>query len=107
MADVFNYTSDEARDEVRSIVNLSLHTYGLDYEMGIAVEEMSELTKEISKNTRGFDNIEALKEEIADVLNTCNTLIQGFDISPIEIISLREQKMQRLKHRIQSAGENT
>ena len=33
----------------------------------MAMEEMSELTKELSKNLRGADNAKALAEEIADV----------------------------------------
>lgn len=33
----------------------------------LAVEEMSELSKELSKNYRGEDNISAISEEMADV----------------------------------------
>ena len=41
--------------------------YGLSYEMVVAIEELSELTKELCKEMRGRGNKEAIAEEMADV----------------------------------------
>ncbi len=45
----------------------AVRTYGKQSQLVMAMEEMSELTKELSKSLRGTDNAEALAEEIADV----------------------------------------
>lgn len=45
----------------------AVRAYGKQSQLVMAMEEMSELTKELSKNLRGADNSKALAEEIADV----------------------------------------
>ena len=45
----------------------AVRAYGKQSQLVMAMEEMSELTKELSKNLRGADNAKALAEEIADV----------------------------------------
>lgn len=41
--------------------------YGINNQLQIAIEEMSELTKEICKHNRKFNNTAMLIDEIADV----------------------------------------
>ena len=41
--------------------------YGIKIQIVIAIEEMSELTKELTKTLRGYDRQENIIEEIADV----------------------------------------
>ena len=41
--------------------------FGLAYEMVVAIEELSELTKELTKEMRGRGDEEAIAEEMADV----------------------------------------
>lgn len=41
--------------------------YGENSRLLLAIEEMSELTKELVKRVRGRDNMAAISEEIADV----------------------------------------
>ena len=41
--------------------------WGKQAQQIMATEEMAELTKEISKNIRGYDNLDEIAEEIADV----------------------------------------
>lgn len=41
--------------------------YGQSYEMVVAIEELSELTKELCKEMRGQGDKEAIAEEMADV----------------------------------------
>lgn len=45
----------------------AIEAWGREAQLWIAAEEMSELTKELSKNMRGEDNIDAIAEEVADV----------------------------------------
>lgn len=41
--------------------------YGVDAQLNVAIEELSELIKEICKRKRGYPNVDNLTEEIADV----------------------------------------
>ena len=41
--------------------------FGVDAQLDVAIEELSELIKEICKRKRGYPNINDLAEEIADV----------------------------------------
>lgn len=45
----------------------AIDTFGEESQQLMVIEEMSELTKEISKRFRGEDNIDHIAEEIADV----------------------------------------
>lgn len=51
----------------RDTYNEAVRTYGKQSRLIIAMEEMAELTKELSKNFRGEHNIAAISEEMADV----------------------------------------
>ena len=44
----------------------AIKTFGIDAQLDMVVEEMSELTKEICKKKRGKDNRVEIIEEIAD-----------------------------------------
>ena len=60
-------SAKEVRSMWHKALKKAVETYGVQSQMIIAVEEMSELTKEISKNIRGQDNLDHMAEEIADV----------------------------------------
>jgi len=47
--------------------NEAVRAYGKQSQLIMAMEEMAELTKELSKNIRGSHNTDAISEEIADV----------------------------------------
>ena len=49
------------------ILKQTIEHFGTDHQLNMAIEEMSELTKEICKYKRGADNLEAIIEEMADV----------------------------------------
>lgn len=51
----------------RDTYSVAVETYDRTSRLMLAVEEMSELSKELSKNYRGEDNISAISEEMADV----------------------------------------
>lgn len=66
----------------------------------VAVEELSELQKEICKNLRGQDNIKELTEEIADVQIMLEQLKYYYEIDDVNVEKVVEQKLKRTKERL-------
>lgn len=62
----------------------------------VAMEELSELTKEISKALRDKLNIENMTEEIADVEIVVDKLKKKFNISDRDIEKWKEYKKSRI-----------
>ena len=56
-----------ATKQVQDIMQKNIDLNGAGAEVDVAIEEMSELTKELIKHRRGQRNILAIAEEIADV----------------------------------------
>ena len=54
-------------EDRKKVYQAALRKWGVDLQTMMAVEEMSELTKEICKIKRGKMDLEALADEIADV----------------------------------------
>lgn len=77
-----------------------LSSWGYDAQAFMAIEEMSELTKELSKRYRKRQdyNEEDLIEEIADVLNMVEQLEVYFGESKVE--KVREEKIKRTLTRL-------
>ena len=85
----------------QEIFNKAISTYGEKAQKLMAIEEMSELTKEICKDFRGKLDREHLIEELADVTITIDQLIMMYEISGKEIQQMCERKMERLKERLE------
>jgi hypothetical protein len=87
----------------REIINTykqAIALYGEKAQKLMAIEEMSELTKEICKDFRGKLDREHLVEEVADVLITIDQLMIMYEISDREIQQMYERKIERLKGRL-------
>ncbi|MCL2629661.1 MAG: hypothetical protein FWD33_03175 [Alphaproteobacteria bacterium] len=54
--------------------------YGTQSQIDLCIEEMSELTKELIKRSRGKDNFDAIAEEVADVQIMINQLKVSLDM---------------------------
>lgn len=50
-----------------AVCQRAVDAYGKDHQLIICMEEMAELTKELSKNLRGHNNLQEIAEEVADV----------------------------------------
>lgn len=74
--------------------------YGWGTQAVIAIEEMSELTKELSKNLRGEDNVTYIAEECADVLIMIEQIVTHYGISEKTISANKLKKLKRLYNRI-------
>ena len=91
--------------EVIDTYKKAIETYGEKAQKLMAIEEMSELTKEICKDFRGKLNREHLIEEIVDVIITIDQLMMMYEISGDEIEQMRERKFERLKERLEMVND--
>ena len=66
----------------------------------VAIEELSELQKELTKYIRGKSDREHLIEEIADVQLMIDELKEYFNISQISIYRMKRKKIIRTQKRL-------
>ena len=50
-----------------AVCKRAVEAYGKEHQLIICMEEMAELTKELTKNLRGRRNLQDISEEVADV----------------------------------------
>lgn len=82
------------------ICRAALEAFGERAQMTMAIEEMSELAKELCKRCRGRDNVEAIAEEVADVQIMLQQLVMLFDCAG-QVETFRRYKLERLAERIE------
>ena len=78
---------------------MALDKFGADKQQVVAIEEMSELQKEICKAIRGEVNLLHLAEEVADVTIMLEQIRLMFDIN-YEVCTIMDTKVERLQRRI-------
>ncbi|MEG0839583.1 MAG: hypothetical protein RSF33_07255 [Hydrogenoanaerobacterium sp.] len=83
------------------LLQKAISTYGINSQLDMAVEEMSELTKEICKRKRGKENRAEILEEIADVKIVLEQLKIIFCISDDDIERMVTSKLDRLRIRLE------
>lgn len=93
-----------AAQEGDEICRAALEAFGAEAQMVMAIEEMSELTKELCKHRRGRDNVEAIAEEIADVEIMLQQMVILFDCAE-QVETFRRYKLERLAERIEGAKQ--
>lgn len=82
------------------LLEKAIRTYGKRLQMIVAVEELSELQKEICKRQRGADNKTAIAEEIADVEIMLAQLKIMFDCKD-EVAAWKRRKIKRLAENLE------
>jgi predicted DNA-binding protein len=87
------------------ILKKAIDTYGEDMQLNVAIEEFSELTKEICKHKRGKENTEAIIEEMADCYIMLEQMKMIFGIGSTVISDEISRKISRLEHRLNSEEE--
>lgn len=85
------------RDE---ILKKALQHYGANSQRIVAIEEMSELTKELCKVSRGEENIAHIAEEIADVRIMLDQMEILFDCAGAAA-AYQAAKVERLRKRLE------
>lgn len=66
-------------NERKALYKKTIEEFGRDIQIVIAIEEMSELTKELTKMIRGYNRRDKLIEEIGDVKIMLETIEMIFD----------------------------
>ncbi|MCQ2113329.1 MAG: hypothetical protein MJY95_08330 [Bacteroidaceae bacterium] len=75
-------------------------TFGRMNQTIVAIEELSELQKELTKHLRGIGRNECLAEEMADVQIVMEQLLLIFDNGK-EVQEEKNRKLKRLEERIE------
>lgn len=84
------------------IFRAALETFGAEAQVMMAIEEMSELMKELCKHHRGHDNVKAIAEEITDVEIMLRQMVMLFDCKET-VDKYRQYKLERLARRVEEA----
>jgi hypothetical protein len=84
----------------------AIETYGKDMQLNVAIEELSELIKEICKHKRGRNNREAIVEELVDCYIVMDEIALIFEITDDEIFEGQIRKIERLEKRLEEESEN-
>lgn len=89
-----------------TIYERAIEAYGKEMQLTVAVEELSELIKEICKNKRGSANIESITEEMADCYIMLDQIAFIFGIKPCDISAVIDEKLARLERRLSERNKN-
>lgn len=79
----------------RDIYTTAFKKFGKEHQLVLCMEEMAELTKELSKNIRGSKNVTNISEEMADVEIMLEQLRVIFG-NCSEVDTIKEEKLIRL-----------
>lgn len=93
------------RKEIIDTYKQAIETYGVRAQKLMAIEEMSELAKEICKDFRWKLDREHLIEEMADVLIMLDQMLLLYKISGEEVGLMRIKKVERLKERLEKQND--
>ena len=88
--------------KTNDLYRLAIDRYGVAAQCVVAVEELSELQKEICKQLRDGGDLNALAEEIADAKIMIEQVIKAFGIKQ-EAEAWRRLKLERLERRLSDA----
>ena len=99
-------TADVVEERKMIIYERAIEAYGKDMQLTVAVEELSELIKEICKNKRGVDNTDHITEEVADCYIMLKQIAIIFGIKHCDISAVVDEKLARLERRLKERIEN-
>ena len=91
-------------EERAKVYTDALSTFGPNMQLIVALEEMSELQKEITKALRGNLHPMHLAEEVADATIMLEQLRQIFNINE-EVCDMMDKKIARLAFRVEDAKQ--
>ena len=89
-------------EDRKKVYQSALRKWGVDLQTMMAVEEMSELTKEICKIKRGKIDLDALADEIADVTIMLEQLREIYGLNDA-VCDHMDAKILRLQSRVGGA----
>ena len=83
---------------LRQILSKAISEWGIEAQTNLAIEEMGELIVAINHHRRGRVGMDAVQEEIADVMIAMKQLAMIY--GELGVDKFIEQKTQRLKQRL-------
>lgn len=83
------------------VLKQAIDIFGMDMQLNVAVEELSELTKEICKYKRGNKNLSNIIEEMADCYIMLEQMKIMFELGSTVIKDKIHEKIERLYKRIE------
>ena len=89
-----------------NILERAIEAYGADMQLTVAVEELSELIKELCKFKRGSDNRDNIIEELTDCYIVMEQIEIIFNITGKEMCNKLDEKFKRLERRIAERDRN-
>lgn len=89
-------------DKQIKTLNQAIQTYGKNSQVDKAIEEMSELTKELLKERQNKGSAEHIMEELADVIIMMYQLMMIFNIADFD--HCIDYKIKRLARRLNNNG---
>jgi len=98
--------TDSEREEIYA---RTMETWGVDSQVKMAIEEMSELTQALCKTWRDVaaenpeEVVADIREKLADVINMSAQLARMYGEE--EVSRIRDEKLMRLRERIKSEEE--
>ena len=84
--------------ELEQILEKAISKYGIDAQTNLAIEEMGELIVAINHNNRGRVGLEAVQEEIADVMIAMRQLAMIYGKEGVS--NFIKKKAERLEKRL-------
>ena len=89
----------------RQILGRAVSFYGSEIQRVIAIEELSELQKELCKSLRGQTDRQHIAEEIADVQIMLEQMMILYELH-YDVVAWRWKKVDRLWNRLARDGKN-
>lgn len=83
------------------VLKRAINQFGMDMQLNVAIEEFSELIKEICKHKRGADNISHIIEEMADCYIMLEQMKIMFELGSTVINDTMNIKIERLKQKLE------
>ena len=87
----------------KEILETALSVYGSEIQRIVAIEELSELQKELCKSIRGQTDKQHIAEEIADVQIMMEQMMILYELH-YYVASWKQKKMDRLRDRLARDG---
>jgi NTP pyrophosphatase (non-canonical NTP hydrolase) len=81
------------------LYQMVIDKWGVDAQLTVVIEELSELAKEVCKIKRGMGTLVNIAEEVADVEIMCEQLRYIYDIDSV-VDEWKQSKLTRLANRL-------
>jgi len=89
----------------KEVLEAALSAYGSEIQRVVAIEELSELQKELCKSLRGQTDRQHIAEEIADVQIMLEQMMILYELH-YDVVAWRWKKVDRLRNRLARDGKN-